>query len=96
MYCPGHAGVKRNDQVDRLAGKATITTGLHFRRFEVLRRFRDYLRAQSRGHHTIDHLEERDMERGSTQQSSLKGQERAIINQMNIETILKAQSQENF
>ena len=39
------------------------------------------LQAQSSGHHTIDHLEERGMERGSARQSSLKGQERAIINQ---------------
>ena len=25
-YCPGHAGVKRNDWTDRLAGKATLLT----------------------------------------------------------------------
>ena len=76
MYCPGHAGVKRNDQADRLAGKASITSGLYIylRRFEVLWSFRDYLQAQSQGHHTIDHLEERGVERGSTQQSPLKGQ----------------------
>ena len=27
-YCPGHAGVKGNDRADRLAGKATFTSGL--------------------------------------------------------------------
>ena len=26
--CPGHAGVKVNDQAERLVGKATITHGL--------------------------------------------------------------------
>ena len=28
VYCPGHAGVKGNDRADRLAGKATLTSGL--------------------------------------------------------------------
>ena len=27
VYCPGHAGVNGNDRADRLAGKATVTTG---------------------------------------------------------------------
>ena len=37
------------------------------------------LQAQSQGHHTINCLEERGVERGSTRWSSLKGRERAII-----------------
>ena len=28
VYCPGDAGVKGNDRADRLAGKATLTSGL--------------------------------------------------------------------
>ena len=28
VYCPGHAGVKGNGRADRLAGKATLTSGL--------------------------------------------------------------------
>ena len=47
LYCPGHAGVKGNDGADRLAGKATITSGLLLGRSEVLRDRRHYLRAQS-------------------------------------------------
>ena len=39
VYCPGHAAVKGNDRVDRLAG------GMHL--------FRHYPLAQSEGHHTI-------------------------------------------
>ena len=58
-YCTGHAGVKGNDRADRLAGKATITSGLLFGKSEVLRNLRHYLRAQSQGHHTIDYLNER-------------------------------------
>ena len=39
---------------------------------------RHQLRAQSQGHHTIDHLKESGVERGSARRSSLKGRERAI------------------
>ena len=35
VYCPGHAGVKGNDPADRLAGKATLTSGLLLERSEV-------------------------------------------------------------
>ena len=42
------------------------------------------MRAQSQEHHTIDHLEERGMERGNARQSSLTGQEKAIVNLTNI------------
>ena len=77
-----------NDSADRLAGKATIS-GLHLRS-EVLRSLRHYLLAQSRGHHTTNHPEDRDMDRGSAWWSSLKGRERAIVSQINIETVSKA------
>ena len=56
LYCPGHAGVKRNDRADRLAGKATLTSGLLLGTSEVLRNLKHYLRAQSQGHHTTDRL----------------------------------------
>ena len=62
-----------NDRTDRLAGKATLTSGLLLGRIEVLRSLRHYLRAQSQGHHTIDRLEERGTEKGSARRSSLKG-----------------------
>ena len=65
VYRSGHAGVKGNDRADRLAGKATLTSGLLLERSEVLRSLRHYLRAQCRGYHTIDRLEERGVERGS-------------------------------
>ena len=85
VYCLGHAGVKGNDRADRLAGKKnTITGGLRLGRSEVLRILRHFIRAQSQGYHTIDHLEERGVERGSAQRSYLRGLERAIVNQTNI------------
>ena len=70
VYCPGYAGVKGNDRADRLAGKAVLTSGLLLGRSEMLR---SYLRAQSQGHHTINHLEERGVQKGSARRSSFKG-----------------------
>ena len=86
----GLAGVNENDRADRLACKATLTSGMFLGRSEVLRSLRHYLRAQSQGHHTIDRLEERGVERGSARRSSLKGRERVIVNQTNIGTVSKA------
>ena len=82
--------MKGNDRADRLAGKATLTSGSLLGRSEVLRSLRHYLRAQSQGHHTVDRPEERNVERGSARRSSLKGRERAIVNQTNIGTVSKA------
>ena len=48
------------------------------------------IEAQSQRCHTINLLAARGVETGSAQQSSLKRQERAIINQANIGTVLKA------
>ena len=58
VYCPGHAGMKGNDQADT-GSYGTLTSGLLLTRSEMLRSLRHYLRAQSQGHHTIDRLEER-------------------------------------
>ena len=66
VYCHVYChGVKGNDRADTLAGKETITSGLLLRRSDVLRSSRHYLREQSQGHHTIDRLEERGVNRGS-------------------------------
>ena len=69
--------------------EATLTSRLLLGRSEVLRSLRHYLQAQSQGHHTIDCLEERGIERGTAWQSSLKGQEKAIVSQTNIGTVSK-------
>ena len=90
VYCPGYAGVNGNNWADRLAGKATITSGLLLGRYEVLSSLRHYLRAQNQGRHTIDRLEERGVERGSARRSSLKGRESAVVYQTNIRTVSRA------
>ena len=90
VYCSENTGVKGNDRANRLAGNATITNGLLLGRSDVLRSLRHYLQAQSQGHHTINRLEERGVERGSARRSSLKERERAIASHMNIRTVSKA------
>ena len=90
MYCPGHAREKGNDQSDKLAGKATLTSGFLFGTYKMLRSLRHYLWVQSQRHHTIDCLEERGVKRGSPRRSSVKGRERAIISQMKTGTVSKA------
>ena len=93
-YCPGHAGVKGHGPIDRLRGKATITSGLRFGRSKKLRSLRFYLRAQKQGHHTIETLEERDVyverQTDSGRPPTLKGRERAIGNQTDIEIVSTA------
>ena len=88
-----HAGLKGNDQPDRLAGKKS---GLRLGKYAVLRSLRPYLWAQSRGHHTIDRLEERGVDRGSARRSSLKEREKAIVNQTNIMEPFQRQRWGNF
>ena len=91
-YCLQYAGVKGKDWVDRLSGKATITSGLCLRRSALLWSFRCCLWAQNQRHHPIDCLEERgrSTEWGSAWQTSLKGQEQAIVSRMSSGTDLKA------
>jgi len=64
--------VKGNDRADTQAVKATLTNGLLLGRSEMLRSLKHYMRAQIQGQHSIDHLEEKGVERGSATRSSLK------------------------
>ena len=56
VYCPGHAGVMGNDRANRLAGKATVISGLLLGRSEMLRSLRHCQLAQSQRRHTFDRL----------------------------------------
>ena len=67
---------------------------LRFGRADVLRNLRHGLRAHSQGHHTIDRLEERGVERGSVRRASLKGEEMVMVNQVNIGTDSKVTLEE--
>ena len=89
MYCPGYAVTKGIKRPERLAGKATITSGLRLGISEVLRRFRRCLRPYSQGHHINDHPEERRVEKRKCRRSSLKARERTVVSQTNIRTVSK-------
>ena len=89
IYCPGHAGVSANEQADRLASTADITSGLHLGRAEVPRGLRNFLNMDRPEHRGIDHLKERGVEKGSSRHSTLQGRERSVFNQANIGTVLK-------
>ena len=87
LYCSGHAVIKGNDRTATLACKAAIKRRLLLGRSEVLRSLIHCMRERCQAYHTIDHLEERDVGRGSSRRPSLKGRERAIVSQTNIGAI---------
>ena len=87
IYCPGHAGVGGNEQADRLASTADITSGLQLGRAEVLRGLGNFLTMDRPEHHSIDRLKERGVEKGSGRHSTLRGRERSVFNQTNIVTV---------
>ena len=62
IYCPGHAGVTGNEQSDRLASTADITSGVQLGRVEVLRGLRNFLNMDRPEHHRTDSLMERGVE----------------------------------
>ena len=72
-------------QLKSISGNHLSQVGYH----NYLKEFVKKMILQSQGDHIID-AEERRMERGSARQSSLKGQERASVNQMNTGTVSTA------
>ena len=76
--------------VHTLASTADITSGLQLGRAEVLRGLRNFLSTDKPEHHSIDHLKERGVEKGSGRHSTLQGRERSVFNQTNIGTVSRA------
>ena len=83
VYRPGHAGVK-TEQTDWQA-KQPSQVARGSEDLKCLGAWWDTTCVQ--WHRTIDRLEERGVERGSARRSSLKGQKRALVNQMNTGTV---------
>ena len=90
IYCPGHTGVIGNERADRLASTANVTSGLQLCRAEVLRGLRNFLNIDRPEHHSMDHLKERGVEKGSDRSSTLPGRERFVFNQTNTGSISRA------
>ena len=59
IYCPGQAGVGRNERAERPASTADITSGVQTGGAEVLRGLRNFLNIGSPEHHSTDRLKER-------------------------------------
>ena len=72
-YCPGYAGVSRNERADRLASTAHITSDLQLVKPQVLRGMRNFLNKGRPDHHSIDHLKERRVGKRSGRHSTLQG-----------------------
>ena len=83
ICCPGHAGVSGNEQADRSASTADITSSLQLGRAEVLRGLRNFLNIGRPEHHSTDRLKERGVEKRSGRQSTLRGREQFVFNQTN-------------
>ena len=75
IYCPGYAGVYGNEQADRLASTADITSCLQL---EVLRCLRNFLNMDMPEHHSTDCLKKRGVEKGSGRHSTRWGWEWSI------------------
>ena len=79
---PGYARVQGSERADRLAEKATKTSDLCLGSSEVLRSTRHYLRVQSLKDTTLSIAWSREAQKEEAlKRSSLKGRERAIVNQ---------------
>ena len=89
-YCPGHAEVSGNERADRLTSTADITSGLQLGRAALLRGLRNLLNTDRPQHHSICHLKERRVEKGSGRHSTLQGRERSMFNQTNIGAVSRA------
>ena len=79
-----------NEQTDRLASTAHITSGLQLGRAEVLRGLRNFLNMDRSEHYSTDRLKERGVEKGSGRHSTLQGRQRSVFNQANIGTVSRA------
>ena len=83
---------KGSDRAKRLAGKATLTSGLLLGIISSVEEL-ETLPAGAKPrttYRTIDRLKKRGVERGSARRSSLKGRERAIVSQTSVGTVSKA------
>ena len=91
VFCPGHAGVQGNECADRLAGDAAIRGRMTIDPKTVLAFARDNLQTNTsqdeENSTTMWILREKDVPRGAAQGSELRGRERRLTNQMNMETI---------
>ena len=86
IFCPGHAGVKGNEEADKLAGTAPVVgEDIPFDKSEILKilekNLRDNEEKETEDHHSITRMQEMQIERGEGRRSRLSGKERRLYNQ---------------
>lgn len=91
IFCPGHSGVKGNEEADRLAGSAVVDGQVKFDKGEVLKTLEEKLRdeedRETAEHHAISRMWEMGIERGEGRKERLSGKERRRHNQTATGTI---------
>ena len=91
IFCPGHSGVKGNEEADRLAGSAVVDGQVKFDKGEVLKTLEEKLRdeedRETAEHHAIIRMREMGIERGEGRKERLSGKERRRHNQTATGTI---------
>ena len=78
-YCSGHAVLRENEAVDRLASTTDFTTGLQLGKGEELRD----AKADRPEHHSTDRVRETGVEGGSGRSSNLPCLKWPVLNQTN-------------
>ena len=89
IFCPGHAGVRGNEQADRLAGRAPLDGSLPMDKGEVVARLWDQVEKveeQIENPH-VERMRLRGIGRGSGRISKLRGKTRRTFNQTAVGTI---------
>ena len=85
IFVPGHAGVRGNEQADRLAGRATGGSGHAMDRTDILNALREAGRVNDFSNDcvsaTMTRLQEHQVKRGTARQERYAGSQRRIVNQ---------------
>ena len=100
VFCPGHAGIKGNEEADRLAGEAMAMDDIHLDKSEALsllhKKFEQQGEEELHGHHSIGRMKEMGVKRGDGRKSKLAGKTRRWRNQETTGTISIHSLQENL
>ena len=93
IYCPGHAGVKGNEEADRLAGNAEIDENVHaiFDGGSVEKMVETHIAnerdCRPSDSFTLQCLKEKGYKKGEGTKSALRGDSRRKMNQLLCETV---------
>ena len=90
IFTPGHAGVKGNERADELAGEAALSYDFLWSQRDVTMALEKICEEQAKDSATMERLLELNITKGSGVKSTLRGEERYRVNQLNTGTISSA------